>query len=170
MSEQDFEGGDLFGRPTRGAFPKLEELDGRLLLIMPSKIEYKVKGQFGEQDRVTADVIVLDDPDEPTGVREINDMYISQKGMVPMLERCLKPHAKHPFVLGRLDMFPSKDTKDVAEKHPEGIRGVIADWLKKGGRGNKPGFSWGLADFTDDEANKARVYLRSRDQFAATAS
>jgi hypothetical protein len=158
---------DLFGRPTRGAFPKVEELDGRLLLIMPSKIEYKIKGQFGEQDRVTADVIVLDDPDEPNGIREIEDMYISQGGLVPMLARCLKPGAKHPYVLGRLDMFPSKVTREEAEKHPEGIRGVLADWLKKGGKGNKPQFSWGLSDFTDDEANKARAYLASRDQFSA---
>lgn len=171
MTEPD---GDLFGRPTRGAFPKLEELDGCLLLIKPSKIEKDREGKFGKQDRVTADIVVLDVPEdsEHEAGEEIEDMYISQKGMTPMLEKCLKPRAKHPYLLGRLTMFPTKDNRDDAEKAGDGdvtvgIKALREAWLKKGGRGKEPNFSWGLADFTDEDANKARVWIREHDEFLA---
>lgn len=157
------ENDDLFGRPTRGAFPKVEDFDGRLLLFMPSKIEYGIKGKFGEQDRVTTDVVVLDDPSGE--IEKVDDMFISQKGLVSTLAKCLKPGNK-PFVLGRMSMFPAKDTQEAAEKHPDGIRGVLEDWLRKGGKGNKPPFSWGLADFTDEDAAKARAYIAANDSFS----
>lgn len=163
---------DLFGRPTRSAFPKLEELEGRLLLIHPTKIEHGIKSKYGEQSRVTADIAVLDDPDE--GVREIDKMYLSQKGMVGMLETCLKP-GKKPFVLGRLVKSPASDYADAAEKAGDGdatagINKLLEDWLRKGGKGEKPAFFWNLADFTDHEANMARRYLSELDQFDNAAT
>jgi len=163
---------DPFGRPTRSAFPKIEELEGRLVLIKPSKVEYKVKGKYGEQTRVTADVVVLDDPDE--GVVEHDDMYLSQKGLTGMLESCLKPGRK-PFVLGRVQMTPTKEYAEAAEKagDGDGSKGIgimLKEYFQKGGKGEKPQFFWDLADFTDEDANRARNYLASNDQFATAAS
>lgn len=161
---------DLFGRPTRGAFPKVEELEGRLVLIKPSKVEYGVSGKFGKQDRVTADVIVLDDPDAPDGVDEHADMYLSQRGLVPTLEKCLKPNAKHPWVLGVISKFPSKELREKGVETPEAIDAALAEWARKGGKGEKPAFAWGLADFTDEQANIARAYIAKNDSFASAAS
>ena len=155
---------DLFDQPTRGAFPKVEDFDGRLLLFIPSKVEDGIKGKYGEQSRVTTDVVVLDDPSGE--IEKVDDLYISQKGLVSTLRKCLKPGNK-PFVLGRLNMFPSKDSQADADAHPEGIRGVIADWLKKGGKGNKPPFSWGLDEFTPEDANLARAWIAANDGFTA---
>ena len=155
---------DLFGRPTRSAFPKIEEMEGRLLLVKPSKVEYKVKGKFGEQTRVTADVVILDDPEE--GVVEHEDMYLSQKGLTGMLEKCLKPGSKHPYVLGRLQMTATKDWAEAAEKGG-GIGELLKAYFAKGGKGEKPQFFWDLADFTDEDANLARRYLAENDAFAA---
>lgn len=156
--------GDLFGRPTRGAFPKLEELEGRLVLIQPSKCEtvpgYK---NVGTQERITADVVVLDGEGAP---ERFDDMYLSQKGLVPMLKRCLKPGAAHPFVLGRVEMAATKDYVDAAEK-AGGIKKLLEEWARKGAKGEKPQFFWNLADFTDAEADLARAYIRSTDQFAS---
>ena len=155
---------DPFGKPTRSAFPKLDDLDHRLLLIKPTKLERSVPGKFGPQDRITADVVVLDDPDE--GVREIDKMYLSQKGIVGMLEGCLKP-GKKPFILGRLQRSASGDSwKAKAEAHDEGIDGLIADFYKKGGKGEEPQWYWDLAEYTDEEAAKARRYLIENDSFA----
>jgi hypothetical protein len=158
---------DPFAKPTRSAFPKLEDLNGRLLLVKPLKVERDVAGKFGKQDRITADIVVLDDPDE--GVREISKMYLSQKGMVGMLEDCLRP-GKKSFVLGRLTMTATSDWADKAEAHADGIEGLLADWFRKGGKGEKPQFYWDLAEYTDADANKARTYIRENDSFAAAAS
>ncbi len=159
---------DLFGRPTRGAYPKLEELDGKLVLIQPSKVEtvpgYK---NVGTTERITADVTVIDE-DDPASSETISDMYLSQRGLVPMLKRCLKPGNK-PFVLGRVAMSPTKDYKDDAEK-AGGMAALLESWAKKGGKGEKPQFFWDLTDFTDEEANAARAWLASVDQFAAPSS
>ena len=40
--------------------PRVSDLQGRLLLILPEKIEYGVQGKYGTQDRITATVVVLD--------------------------------------------------------------------------------------------------------------
>lgn len=159
---------DLFGRPSRGAFPKIEELDTYLLLIKPSKHEKDVQGKYGKQDRVTADVVVLDGPDDAP--YEIEDMYISSAGIVPTLARCLKPGNK-PYVLGRLQQFPQKDWRDKAEKAGDGdgsvgIRKLLKDYFQKGGKGEKPLFSWGLdGDWTDADAAKARAWINAHSGF-----
>jgi len=158
---------DLFGQPTRGAFPKLEELEGRLVLVKPSKVDV-VPGyrNVGTQERITADVVILDDPSGE--VETYDDMYLSQKGLVPMLKKCLKPGTRHPFVLGRVEMAPTKDYADAAEK-AGGIKALLEEWAKKGGKGEKPQFFWNLAEFSPEDAQKARAYLAATDQFAASA-
>lgn len=159
---------DPFAAPTRSAFPKLDDLDGRLLLIKPTKLERDVPGKFGKQDRITADVVVLDDPEE--GVREIDKMYLSQKGIVGMLEGCLKP-GKKPFVLGRLHRSPSGDSwRAKAEATEGGIDALIAEFFRKGGKGEEPQWYWDLGEFTPEEATIARNYLASNDQFGNAAS
>lgn len=158
---------DLFGRPTRGRFPKVEELEGLLVLIKPSKVEYGVKGKYGEQTRVTADVVVLDGDDAGT---EYEDMYLSQRGLVPTLEKCLKPGAKHPWVLGRISKFPSKELRESGVEDAAGVDKALAEWARKGGKGEKPQFAWGLADFTDADANVARAYIAKNDSFASAGS
>lgn len=158
---------DPFDRPSRGGFARLEDLNHRLLLVKPEKIERGVAGKFGPQDRVTADVVVLDDPESPDGVSEYPKTYLSQKGMVGMLEKCLKPGAK-PFILGRLEMTATGDWSEKAEAHPNGIEGMLEDYYKKGGKGEKPQFYWNLADFSDDDANLARTYLAKNDAFTTS--
>lgn len=162
---------DPFGRPTSGGRPKLEELEGHLLLIQPTKLDLKVKGKYGEQDRITADVAVLD---AEGGVDEIDALFISTKGLVPMLSRCLKP-GNRPSVLGTLEKYPTKEYYDAAEKKGEGdpvkgINAMLEEWAKKGAKGEKPQFFWNLADYSDADANVARQYMASRDQFAAASS
>ncbi len=155
---------DTFGAPSRGAFPKLDELEGRLLLVTPSKVQtvpgYK---NVGTQERITADVAVLDGENPET----YDDMYLSQKGLVPMLKKCLKPGNK-PQVLGRLEMTATTEWADKAEK-AGGIKALLEEWARKGAKGEKPQFFWNLVEFTPEDAALARAYLAERQSFAAAA-
>ncbi len=155
---------DTFGAPSRGAYPSLDELEGRLLLITPSKVQtvpgYK---NVGTQERITADVAVLDGDNPETH----DDMYLSQRGLVPMLKKCLKPGNK-PQVLGRLERTPTSDYAAKAEA-AGGFGALMAEWAKKGGKGDKPQFFWNLVEFTPEDAALARAYLAERQSFAAAA-
>lgn len=159
---------DLFAAPTSGgAYPKMDELEGKLILCRPSKIE-TVTGYQGKgtQERATADVTVF----EEDGTYEtFDDMYLSQAGIVPSLRKALKPGNK-PFVLGRVQMFPSKSTKEKGIDTSEKLQTALSEWARKGGKGDKPQFAWGLAEFTEADAAHARAYLTSLDAFAAPTS
>jgi len=159
---------DLFAAPTGGgAYPKMDELEGRLVLLNPSKIE-TVPGYQGKgtQERATADCTVFEDDGS---FETYDDMYFSQAGIVPSLRKALKPGNK-PFVLGRVQMFPSKSTKEKGIDTPEKLQTALSEWARKGGKGDKPQFAWGLAEFSEQDAAHARAYLASLDAFAAPTS
>lgn len=169
MTETD----DLFGRPSSGTFPKVEELDGKLLLIKPEKIEtvpnrfYKEGGSAPrEVDRATADVTVFeDDGTEQT----YNSMYLSQTVLLNACRNALKPGSK-PMVLGRLAKAATKDTRESLKigATPEEYTEARTKWLKGGGKGAEPKGVWILSDFSDADAARARAYLTKMDPFAAS--
>jgi hypothetical protein len=128
-------GGDPFGAPApRADRPTMLCLPGRLLLVMPKRMEYNVPvknpkpGMPAQQDRLTADVIVLDGgtlhyggdpgarPPRPhTKTAEvplrIEGMYISQKGLLSQTREAVdKLQSGQPgaMVLGRLGWGEAK--------------------------------------------------------------
>jgi hypothetical protein len=156
---------DLFEQArSGGSYPKVEDLEGKLVLVRPSKTEKK-DGKYGVQDRVTADVTVFDDDGS---TETYSDMYLSQKGMVPALHRALNGQAK-PFILGRVAMVPTKNTKD-AKGEPitdtPALKKALEEWARKGGRGEKPPFAWIFGPFEEGDADKARAFLASKDPFS----
>lgn len=160
---------DLFMQPTRGGGVKPEDMEGKLVLFHPTVLgkgpKYKSPGET--VDRITADVVVF--AEDGSVAEEVSDAYFSQAGLLPPLKACLKPGAL-PYVLGRIGKYPAKEWQDKGFDTPEKIEAALAEWLKKGGKGEKPQFSWSIFPFTDDDAAIARRYLASKDPFAASAS
>lgn len=162
----------LFSSGTGGgSFPKFEEFEGRLVLMKPSKLEVvpksaKIGGKAGDtQERVTADVWALND--ETGEWDEYQDMYLSQASIVGASKKALKP-GNPPYILGRAGKVPSKIGKDQGFDTPEKIAAGEAEWLKKGGKGEKPNFAWGLNDYTDDDVAKAMAYVNAHSPFASS--
>jgi hypothetical protein len=162
---------DLFRSGTGGGgkYPKLEELEGKLILIKPELIEQVPKpAQFGGkpgemQDRLTADVVVFEDDGS---YEEFDEMFLSQAGIVGAAKKCLKPGGK-PFMLGRVSKVPSKIGKDQGFDTTEKIEAGLAEWLKKGGKGPKPNFAWGLNDFDENtDLPMAMAYVNANSPFA----
>lgn len=162
---------DPFSAPASGGgkYPKLEIRDenneivrdddnclrGRLLMITPLKSEIVAdklsKTPGATQERITADVVVLDGSPigPPEGEREatpaaFDGMYFSQKALVSQLRKALKANMAgadpRRMVLGRLEKEPPKE------------------------KGRYP--TWVLRDFTPEDAQKARDYLATKDPFA----
>jgi hypothetical protein len=157
---------DLFGSGSGGgAFPKLAELDGKLILLKPSVVEkapkYKSPGEY--VDRATADLVVFEDDGS---YEAFEDVYFSQVSIVNAAKKALKPGAK-PFILGRVKMFPSKEMRNKGVDTSEKIVAARADWLRKGGKGDEPGYAWGLDDYTPEEAQVAMKYVTATSPFAA---
>jgi hypothetical protein len=166
---------DLFASGGGGGnFPKIDELEHKLVMLKPSVIEQvqKYRGAPGElQDRVTADVVVFD---EAAGTWEtIDDMYFSQVGIVNPCRKALKPGNK-PMVLGVVSKVPSKQTKemkpplDTVEKVYEGIE-AWRQAIAKGKNATEPKFAWGLLDFTDEQGALAMKYLSSTSPISSGA-
>lgn len=158
--------GDLFGGGGgSGIFPKLAELEDKLIMFKATHVgpapKYKAPGEF--VDRATVDLVVFDDD----GTWEtFEDVWFTQPGIVNPSKKALKPGAR-PWVLGRVTMFPMKEMKDKGIDTTDKIKAARAEWLRKGGKGDEPGYAWGLADFTPAEADLARKYLDSISPFAA---
>lgn len=154
---------DPFSDPNAGGvFPKLEDLENLLVLIRPKNIQM-VADRFhkpgpGEQQRMkkraTTDVTVFGADGTHTTYR---GMYISQVGLVGELERILDDaNPNRPFVLGVVGMLPNKAAKDNGIDTREKLKAAIAAWVAKGGKGDKPGYFWGLDAATDAQKNLAR--------------
>lgn len=158
---------DIFGSGGGGGnFPKIDELENKLVLLIPSVAEEVPKpkefgGKPGEtQTRITADTIVFsDDSDEP---EVYDDMYFSQVGIVNPCKRQLKPGAKGK-VLGRVTKVPSKIGKDQGFDTTEKILKGLEEHFASNGKKPKPNFSWGLEPFSDEDGRKAMSYLAKRD-------
>lgn len=155
-------GADPFGQPPTSSYPKMEDLDKRLLLIKPSLIE-KVMQTFEGQDpkeveRITADVSVLDGgellgEDVPA---TFDAMFISQAALVGSLKPALRSGG---MILGRLRKFPTKGNKDKYPT-PEDVERALAAYFASGGKSEKVNFSWKLQEFTPEDAQKARAFLQ----------
>jgi hypothetical protein len=161
---------DLFDRPSTSAFPKVEELEGKLLLIKPSKIE-TVRNQFDKDgskpttERATADVTVFEDD----GTHEThNDMYLSQAVLLKACQSALRPDRK-PMVVGRLVKVATKDSREKLKigETAEDFATARTAWLKGGGKGPEPKHVWVLQDFTDDDKARIVAFLESQAPFAA---
>jgi hypothetical protein len=174
MTETYDEFEDEFARPRSGKFPKVEEMEGKLLLIKPEKIE-TVRNRFAKTpedkqtvERATADVVVFEDDGS---YEEHLSMYLSQQVLLSACEEALKPGRK-PMVLGRLEKVATKDTQEKLkiEGDAASFREAREKWLKGGGKGTEPRHVWVLSDFTDADAGHARAYLKKKDPFAANAA
>jgi hypothetical protein len=161
---------DLFDRPRSGAFPKVEELEGQLLLIKPSKIE-TVRNQFDKDgskptvERATADVTVFADD----GTHEtFTDMYLSQAVLLKACQGALRPDRK-PMVVGRLVKVATKDSREKLKigESAEEFTAAREEWLKKGGKGPEPKHVWILQDFTDEDKARIVAFLESQAPFAS---
>lgn len=151
-------GGDVFGAPApRADRPTMLCLPGRLLLIIPKRMEYQIPvrnpkpGMPTHQDRLTADVIVLDGgtlwyggdpqarPPRPhTKTVEvpyrIEGMYISQIGLL------------------------SQAREEIA-KMQSGQVGALLGRLGYGEASNGNNAPYLMQPFTDQDAAVARAWL-----------
>lgn len=129
--------------PQVSAYPKMEQLRGRLLLVKPTKLEEGLLSKYGKpnqpqyQDRITADVFVVDGGavDGFPGESEFLDMYISQDRLVKQLKR----NVGGQMILGRLDTY-------------------------KPGTEAKAGNPWGLQEATAEDKGLARTFWKARTQ------
>lgn len=168
---------DPFSQPRSGNFPKVDELEGSLLLIRPSTVE-TVPNKFAADrpdapkfvERATADVVVFG----PDGIEEYSDMYLSQAVLLNACKQALKPGAK-PFILGVLQKVATKDSREKLKigETPEDYETAYAEWLRKGGKpSTQPRHVWILGQFSEDQAKQAREYIESKkrttDPFAAS--
>lgn len=151
---------DPFSQPTSGgAFPKLEDLEDKLLLIRPTQIKdvpdtFAPKDQPRMKARATCDVTVFA---EDGAHQTFRGMYISQAGLLPQLQEIVEAkNPNRPFVLGVLAMLPNKTAKLNGIDTKEKLKEAFQTWVRKGGKGDKPGYFWGLEKFTPEQANMAR--------------
>jgi hypothetical protein len=159
---------DLFANTGGGSFPKFDEFEGKLILLKPELIESVPKPEKfggGVQDRLTATAVVFE---EDGTWEEYEDMYFSQVGIVNPARKTLKPNARTRFVLGRVAKVPSKIGKDQGFDTTEKIVKGLEDWAKKGGRGDKPNYAWGLQDYSDADLAMAMAYLNETSPFASS--
>jgi hypothetical protein len=152
---------DPFDSPAEipSEFPKFDDhLRGRLLLIKPTKLEQGLvsttlpKNSDGTpvvQDRITADVYVLDGAPlaDFAGATAFPGLYISQSRVVVQLSNVAQLGAKtrQTMVLGRLNT-----------RYAQGKPNPTAKERKAG-----PGNPWGLEDPTDADKATARAYLKA---------
>lgn len=159
-----FGGGDPFSGPApqQARGPRLRDLYGRLLLLVPQKLEQGIPNRLQPgttQDRMTADVIVLDGglisyggrpeatppmPHDKTAAvpHRTPSMFISSAGLISQCREALARRAQGQpgMVLGRLTTGNAKEP------------GQNAPWL--------------LTPPTEEDKQAARQYLASVDPFA----
>jgi hypothetical protein len=157
---------DLFGQPARGGkYIKFSELEnGTLLLIKPSEVKMiPGRGNFNKGQPVEtaiADVVIFG----PEGYEEYEDQELNQGGLLKAAKSALKPGAR-PFILARWAKVPTKDTAEKLglEYTAEAYATARTEWLKKGApEGQEPKGAYQLQDFTDDDAQRAREYIASK--------
>lgn len=162
-----FGGADPFANsdpaPQAARGPRLRDIYGRLLILIPHKVETVPNrlGKPGEtQDRMTADVIVLDGGTLHYGGKP--------EEMPPV------PHDKVAQAPVKFDrMFISSvslisQARNALEARRTGKPGMVLGRLGKGedtGKGNPP---WLLAKATEEDKTLGRAWLASNDPFTST--
>jgi len=131
---------DPFSAPAQGT--KVTAYNGALLLVSPYDYRENVQTSFGEKDAVEANVVVLDEPKDgfPEGEsapHEAEGVLLFQGVLIGQTKAKV---ASGGMVLGRLGQRPP----------------------------SKPGQnpSWVLEDPTEDDKQKARDYLATKDPFS----
>src|SRR6516225_11004041 len=116
---------DLFDNPGTTTAINLEELNGRLLLIKPSRVEVGVHTVLGDKDATVADVHVLDGPDPGELAKEAfiwpRVLQSQRRSKVGTGRFCLgrlgqgqaKPGQSAPWKL----LDPTDDDKELARKY-----------------------------------------------------
>ncbi len=159
-----------FDRPSARKFPKLDDLEGMLLILEPSKIEsVQQSPQFGGgmRDRATTDVTVFG----PDGTEVFEDMYLSQDALVSACRQSLK-HGGRPQ-LGRLTKVASKATRDALNigKTPEDYKAAWDAWYAKKGKGGpEPKFAWIMVEATEEDEAMAIAYWTDRNEARKAAA
>lgn len=146
-------------------YPGMDELDGQLLVIQPTKLEKVAKpAQFGgkpgeTQDRITADVTVINRAN-PAASTTHKDMFLSQGALVGQLKGFIETRG---LLLGTLRRHRAKGTPE-GYNTPDEVDAMIQQWVAAGARGNKPQFAWKLADWTDADKDAAMAWYTSKTQ------
>ena len=145
---------------VKSDFPKLDDMDGELLVVQPTSMERGIPDPFNAgktRDRITADVTVIDQSN-PAVSETIKDMYLSQGALIGQLKNLVETRG---MLLGVLRKHRSKLTPD-GFNTPDEIDKMLRDWVTGGARGNKPSFSWKLQDFTPAQKEQAMAWYRSK--------
>lgn len=161
-------GTDPFSAPApqqpRG--PRLRDIYGRLLLVIPHKLEEGLvsrtfrnpDGSAVVNDRMTADIIVLDGgPIHYGGKPEAVPPMPHDKVANP-------PHRTPRAFISAVGLI--SQCREALAKRQRGEPGMVLGRLGKGesnGKGEPP---WLLAPFTPEDAQIARQYLSTVDPFA----
>lgn len=163
---------DPFGqKPSEiktSSYPGMDDLNGKLLVIQPTKLE-RVPDTFSKEagamkDRISADVTVID-VENPKKSETYTDMYISQGALVGQVKSLI---ATKGMLLGTLRRHRAKNTPDTTVttltpvNDPDSVDKMISEWIAAGAPGAKPQFAWKLADFTETEKSVALEWYRSK--------
>jgi hypothetical protein len=137
---------DPFSDPSASSgYPKVAELVGHLVLLRPTRFEERLLNQHFSKpdkpvynDRVTADVIVLDGPLGEHDDTQWDDMWITNSRLTSQLRRSVDKQ-----VLGRVELrYPDKPV----------------------GQGNP----YGLVPPSEDDRKLARKFLAEEEEKAKT--
>lgn len=167
--------GDGLGDPEERqdvARPGVESLKGHLLLLIPKKLEIGVKGEYGPQDRMTTDVVVLATPGGAIGPVTFS-WYSKKKREMLTLSASLDGA---PFILDPANkvfpVFPGMFLSGGALV--DGLRPcldpnrpditMVAAWLEMP-TGNSGNPYYALRAATPEQKALARVYISTLSQF-----
>lgn len=158
-------GDDPFSGPApqlpRG--PRLLEMYGRLLLMIPHKLEQGVPNRLankpGEvQDRMTADVIILDGGPISYGGKP------EKTPPVPHDKTAQVPHKNERMYISSVGLI--SQNREALAKRLAGQPGMVLGRLAKGESTGNQEAPWILTPPTDADKAVARGYLATVDPFA----
>lgn len=119
---------DMFDGPGSTSALNYEDAKGRLLLITPHKLETGIKTEYGENDAVRADVVILDGPDAP---EECNDILIFPKVLQGQLRKNVGTGRMNLGRLGQGEKQPGKSAPWMLGDPTDDDKKVARDYLAK---------------------------------------
>lgn len=165
-------GGDPFGAPAPQVDrPRVQDLFGCLLMIMPKRVERGIpsrfknnEGQTTYQDRMTADVVVLyGNPSNPFGG---NAQQVPYGGSPEKLQRGGRPHDRMLPVPSKIpEMYISNkglisQCRDALEQTTSGRgQGMVLGWLDVGEAQGENAPPYLLREYDERAAQLARAWL-----------